>query len=319
VILLSFTQAAEMLEQFQRGNQARTSLDLGKTETTVTLRDGQARLSDEAQVSLDDLRIIANCDDVVFTVREGAAEKLVRFSEATGLMYKLRPIRPCLSATIPRLSGSGPPRAKSDGDWPATDYWPALEISGILMHRIKGTTPKRDAEAKLRVVAPVRGAALETCMGLGYTAILAAATADSVTVIEKDENVLEMARLNPYSQPLFQAPKIKLIHGDATEVVPGFADASFDLVNHDPPTLSIAGELYADSFYAHLLRILKPGGKLLHYTGAPGSKGRRVDLNASVTRRLAKVGFVAVRTDSETQCVLALSPGRSPQRSGRYH
>ncbi|KPK82422.1 MAG: hypothetical protein AMJ81_09830, partial [Phycisphaerae bacterium SM23_33] len=166
------------------------------------------------------------------------------------------------------------------------------------------------AEAKLRLVSPVRGAVLDACMGLGYTAILAASTADSVTVVEKDENVLEMARLNPYSQSLFQEPKIQRIHGDATQVIPGFGNAIFDIVNHDPPTLSIAGELYADAFYAHLLRILKPGGKLLHYTAAPGSRGRCIDLTASVTRRLARVGFAKVHNDRETSCVVASRPGR---------
>lgn len=271
-----------MLNEFQRGNEARTSLDLGKTETTASLREGCVHLSCEAHISLDDLRMIAKCENAVFAVREGAVEKVIRYSSATRRTYKLRP----------------------------TADWPALEISGISMHRTKGTTPKKDAEAKLRLVSPVRGAVLDTCMGLGYTAILAAATADAVTTIEMDENVLEMARLNPYSQPLFQEPKIKLIHADATDVIPGFPAATFDLVNHDPPTLSIAGELYSDVFYEQLLRVLKPGGKLLHYTGAPGSRNRRMDLNASVTRRLRKVGFAEVRNDSETSCVVAERPGR---------
>jgi hypothetical protein len=214
-------------------------------------------------------------------VEEGAVEKVIRYSSVTRLTYKLRP----------------------------TADWPALEISGISMHRTKGTTPKTDAEAKLRLVSPVRGAVLDPCAGLGYTAILAAATADSVTAIEKDGTVLELARLNPYSQPLFREPKIKLIHADATQVILGFSAATFDLVNHDPPTLSIAGELYASAFYEQLLRVLKPGGKLLHYTGEPGSRSRRVDLNASVTRRLQKVGFADVRSDSETACVVATRPG----------
>ena len=282
VILLSSTQASEMLNQFQHGNQSRTSLDLGKTETVVSLQEGYVRLSGEAQVSLDNLRRIAKCEDAIFAVRECRVEKVIRFSNTSLRTYKLRP----------------------------TADWPALEISSILMHRIKGTTPRRDAEAKLRLVSPVQGAVLDTCMGLGYTAILAAFTADSVMAIEKDENVLEMARLNPHSQPLFQDRKITLIHGDATQIIPDFGNATFDIVNHDPPTLSIAGELYADAFYADLLRILKPGGKLLHYTGAPGSRGRRIDLSASVTRRLARAGFANVRNDSETFCVVAARPGR---------
>ncbi len=271
-----------MLSQFRRQDQCRISLDLGKTETTVFLLEGQVHLSDNVRISLDDLRTIVKCEDAVFTVTESGAEKVVWFSEATQRIYKLRP----------------------------TADWPALEISGVLMHRIAGTTPRRDAQAKLRLVSPLRGAVLETCMGLGYTAILAAAGADSVTGIEKDENVIELARLNPHSQMLFQEPKIRLIHGDATEVIPGLGDATFDIVDHDPPTLSLAGELYSDAFYAHLLRILKPGGTLLHYTGAPGSRSRRVDLNAGVSRRLEAVGFTRLRTDQATFCVVAVRPGR---------
>ncbi len=280
MILLSSTQASEMLSQFERGNESRTSLDLGMTETTVSLDADSVRLSSVAHVSLDDLRMIAKREDSVFAVEAGTVEKVIRYSNATRLTYKLRP----------------------------TADWPALEISGISMHRTKGTTPKTDAEAKLRLVWPVRGAVLDTCTGLGYTAILAASTADSVTTIEKDQTVLEIAQLNPYSQPLFQAPNIKLIHADATEVILGFGAATFDLVNNDPPTLSIAGELYADTFYAQLLRVLKPGGKLLHYIGAPGSRSRGLDLNASVTRRLQRIGFAEVHSDSETACVVATRP-----------
>jgi hypothetical protein len=282
-----------MLKQFRHGNRARTSLDLGRSETEVSLSEGQVLLTGEVSISLDNLRRIADSErgarkavavrchlssrDAVFAVLAGEVEKVIRFSEATRRTYKLRP----------------------------TADWPALEISGILMHRIAGTTPRKDAEAKLRLVSPVRGAVLDTCMGLGYTAILAASAADSVTAIEKDENVIEMARLNPWSQPLFENSKIRLIQGDAAEIVPGIGEATFDIVNHDPPTLSVAGELYADAFYAHLMRILKPGGKLLHYTGAPGSRGRRIDLNGSVSRRLARIGFTAVRTDAETACIVA--------------
>ena len=271
-----------MLKQFRHGNRARTSLDLGRSETEVSLSEGQVLLTGEVSISLDNLRRIADSEDAVFAVLAGEVEKVIRFSEATRRTYKLRP----------------------------TADWPALEISGILMHRIAGTTPRKDAEAKLRLVSPVRGAVLDTCMGLGYTAILAAATADSVTAIEKDENVIEMARLNPWSQPLFENSKIRLIQGDAAEIVPGIGDATFDIVNHDPPTLSVAGELYSDVFYSQLFRVLRPGGKLLHYTGAPGSRGRGVDLGASVARRLQRIGFANVLNDPATGCVLAARRGK---------
>ena len=117
-----------MLNQFQHGNQSRTSLDLGKTETTVSLEEGHVRLSDEAGVSLDDLRKIAKCEDAVFAVWDCRVEKVIRFSDVTPRTYKLRP----------------------------TADWPALEISGILMHRIKGTTPRRDARPSCAWFRPCR-------------------------------------------------------------------------------------------------------------------------------------------------------------------
>ncbi len=284
MIILSPSGAAAMLERLAAAPRTRASLDLGRTETTVELagEGDSVRLADGERVSLDDLRRVAKATDALFSVRGGVVGKLIRYSEETRRTYKLRP----------------------------TADWPALEISGILMHRIKGTTPRADAEAKLRLVAPVLGAVLDTCMGLGYTAILAARTASSVTVVEKDANVVEMARLNPWSGPLFEGSRIKAIEGDAVEVVAGFADRSFDIVNHDPPTLSVAGELYADAFYEQLLRILKPAGRLLHYTGAPGSRGRGVDLAASVAKRLQRLGFAGVRADAATGCVLAARRGR---------
>ncbi len=207
-------------------------------------------------------------------------EKISRFSETTQRLYTLRP----------------------------TETWPALEISGVLMHRIRGTDPKSDAEAKIALITPVRGDVLDTCCGLGYTAILEAKTAESVTTIEKDQMVLDLARLSPFSKPLFENPKIKLIHGDTSELICGFDDAAFDIVNHDPPTLSLAGELYSNAFYEQLFRVLKPGGKLLHYTGTPGMRRRRVDIPAGVARRLKMIGFAKIRNDEPTSCITAMKP-----------
>ncbi|MDY7011499.1 MAG: methyltransferase domain-containing protein [Planctomycetota bacterium] len=213
-------------------------------------------------------------------------EKISQFSEVTQRLYTLRP----------------------------TQTWPALEISGVLMHRIKGTDPKEDAEAKIALISPVRGAVLDTCCGLGYLAILEAKTAESVTTIEKDEMVLEMARLNPYSREIFENPRINLVCGDSAELIRRFGDAAFDIVSHDPPTLSLAGELYSDVFYEQLFRVLKPGGKLLHYTGTPGSRRRRIDIPGSVARRLKKIGFAKVESDKATSCITAKRPGRLKSR-----
>ena len=62
MILLSSTQAAEMLKQFRRGNRARASLDLGRSETEVSLSEGQVLLTGEVSISLDNLRRIADSE-----------------------------------------------------------------------------------------------------------------------------------------------------------------------------------------------------------------------------------------------------------------
>ncbi|MDQ6660672.1 MAG: spermine synthase, partial [Chloroflexota bacterium] len=82
----------------------------------------------------------------------------------------------------------------------------------------------------------------------------------------------EIARLNPWSQGLFNNPKIQQIMGDTFEVVQGFEDESFSRIIHDPPVFSLAGELYSGAFYQQLYRILKRGGRLFHYIGDLNSK-----------------------------------------------
>ena len=280
MVLLSAAHAEEMLTRLTRAETACASLDLGCTETMVSLRNHLVELSNSVFISLEDLRTIADCPDVIFALEGGRPQKIIRFSVETRRTYRLRP----------------------------TATWPALEIGGILMHRIKKIDPRRDAEAKVALVAPVRGTVLDTCFGLGYTALVAARTATHVTTIEKDATVLELAHLNPYSQPVFIDPRIQLSQGDASELIREFPDSSFDIVLHDPPTLSLAGELYSDAFYEQLARVLRPGGSLLHYTGSPGSRHRSVDIPGRVAGRLRMIGFARVRKHRAMSCITGRHP-----------
>ena len=50
---------------------------------------------------------------------------------------------------------------------------PTLEIDGIRMHRTKDTTPDRMRWKKSKILGLRHGKVLDTCMGLGYTAIQA--------------------------------------------------------------------------------------------------------------------------------------------------
>lgn len=170
---------------------------------------------------------------------------------------------------------------------------PTLLVAGFPMHRIKDTDPHHDTLRKIRALGPISGHVLDTTTGLGYTAIEASRKADHVITIELDPAVLEVARLNPWSQRLFDNPKITQLVGDAAELIQTMEDEAFSRIIHDPPTLSLAGELYSGAFYRQLARVLARGGRLFHYMGDPNSSlGKRVGKGAM--RRLRDAGFAEV-------------------------
>jgi predicted methyltransferase len=282
VILLTRPAVEAIRAALERGAATvSTTLDLGRSEIELPLDAGAVRLPDGQTLDAAGLDIIAGNPESVYTVLDNEPEKVTWFSRETNKVYTLR----------------------------ATSGWPALEISGILMHRIKGTDPKADAESKIAAIAPIRGRVLETCCGLGYSAIHAAETAESVTVFEIDPNVVDMARLNPYSRPLFdEGGNVELRNENVAEAIAGLPDSSFDYIIHDPPTLAVAGDLYGDEFYRQLFRVLRPRGRLFHYTGDPGSRTRGQDLPGRVKDRLSTLGFVRVRREPAALGVSATRP-----------
>jgi predicted methyltransferase len=166
-------------------------------------------------------------------------------------------------------------------------------LAGFFMHRVKGSDPMRDTEAKLATLRPVMGTVLDTATGLGYTAIAAARTTFEVTTIELDPTVLEIARRNPWSSELFERPNIRQLVGDAAALVRDMPAASVDRIIHDPPVLALSGDLYGLAFYRELARVLRPGGRLFHYVGRPDSaSGAKV--GRGVARRLSDAGFARV-------------------------
>jgi hypothetical protein len=173
-----------------------------------------------------------------------------------------------------------------------TKTWPTLEISGIHMHRIKGIDPKLDTELKLKALGKIYGKVLDTCTGLGYTAILAARNknVEKVYTFEKDENIIYIARKNPFSKELFTNEKIELKIADIFYEIKKFPANFFDFIIHDPPRISIAPELYSLEFYKELFRILKSNGKIFHYTGKPGIKSGKNYLRG-IIKRLRLAGF----------------------------
>ena len=281
---LYFLTAREARRLLLTKGGARVNLDLRKTSRSwlVTVEGEEFIFPDGTRVGREVMERIARDEGSVYFVKNGGVYKAAIAGEH---FYKLVP-------TIP----------------------PTIEINGIRMHRTKDVNPLQDTRNKVNAVKPREGeTVLDTCMGLGYTAIESARRGAYVITVEKDPHVLELARINPWSRELFTGGRVQVIQGDAFEVVKRFNDESFDVVIHDPPRFSLAGHLYSEEFYRELYRVLKPGGRLFHYVGNPGKKYRRKDLQRGVMERLRKAGFVGVRRVEEALGVVA----RKPERKGR--
>jgi len=172
---------------------------------------------------------------------------------------------------------------------------PTFEIDGIKMLPTKDASPLEDARRKVALVAPAGRQVLDCCGGLGYFAAMALeAGAARIVSFEKDPDVLWLRTLNPWSpDPAASAERLDLLAGDVAAAIGALADASFDVVLHDPPRFGIAGELYALAFYRELARVLRPSGRLFHYTGRPNRLGSGRDLPHEVARRLEQAGLQA--------------------------
>lgn len=274
-IVLSYVQVEEMLNARQAARDL-VSLDLGLTVAEVTIESQGVRFPDDQALTWQDLEMIRTSERGCFVVEENAPRKIKVFSEATNRLYSLMP----------------------------TTGAPTMLISGIPMHRFKGTDPHRDTLQKIRTIAPVVGRVLDTATGLAYTAIEAAKTAEHVITVEIEPAVLEVARLNPWSQALFENPRIAQLVGDTVEEIEGFEGGTFARIIHDPPAFSLAGDLYSGTFYRQLFRVLRRGGRMFHYIGDLESRsGRRVARGAM--RRLQEAGFSRVVCRPEAFGLLA--------------
>lgn len=172
---------------------------------------------------------------------------------------------------------------------------PTFEIDGIKMLVSARIAPMEDAKREVALVQPRGKRILDTCGGLGYFAARCLDDgAAHILSFEKNHDVLWLRRHNPWSPDADGAEasgRLQLVHGDVTERIRALPDQSFDAVLHDPPRFGIAGELYAQTFYDQLARVLRPGGRLFHYTGSPNRKTSGRDVPAEVARRLTKFGF----------------------------
>ncbi len=276
-IILFYVQTLPLLEARKRDLLSlEISTDLGMSTATVELTNTGVVFPGDEKLDWAGIEKISQSEVNCYTISDGTFAAIQVFSEETNRVCSLMPTRGA----------------------------PSMLIAGFVMHRIKDVDPWQDTQRKIAAITPVSGRVLDTATGLGYTAILAARKAESVTTIELDPGAQQMARLNPWSQELFENSSITQIMGDAFEVVQTFEDESFSRIVHDPPTFSLAGELYSGVFYKELYRILKRGGRLFHYIGDPNSKASG-GVTRGALRRLQESGFSRVVRHAEAYGVVA--------------
>lgn len=253
--------------------KTRVSLDLGLTETTVNPTKTGWTLPGGETVGREAVEKISKKEDSAYFIENG---EVFQVAIAGKHFYKLVPM----------------------------GLAPTLEIDGVRMHRTSGTTPDQDTRAKLDGLELDGGRVLDTCMGLGYTAIESARRgAELVVTVELEPQVVRIALMNPWSTSLFTCEVIHKLMGDTYTVASILSESFFDYVIHDPPRHDHAGHLYGLDYYRRLFRIMAPGGRMFHYTGEPRSRYRGVNLQKGVSRRLREAGFSATRYNPEVMGV----------------
>ena len=276
-VVLSYVQIEPILSARQKGlTSVEVSPDLGISRVNAVITAAGVRFPSGEQLDWQQVEKIKKAHNSCFIVEDGTIKTIQVFSEYTNLVCSLLP----------------------------TQHAPTMLIAGFTMHRIVDTDPMQDTLKKIATIAPMTGRVLDTAMGLGYTAIEAAKTAEQVITIELDPGAQQIARLNPWSRDLFDNPKIQQVMGDAFEVVQTFEDESFARILHDPPVFSLAGDLYGSVFYQQLFRVLKRGGRLFHYIGNLNSKSSGTVARGAI-RRLQEAGFTRIVRRPEAFGVVA--------------
>lgn len=250
------------------------SLDLGKTNAEITIEKKHALIGNN-KIPLKDFKKVK--DKGCYYADANLLKKLAFFSDETNFYYKIVP----------------------------TKDWPTVTLSSTPMHRHTNISPKEDTLLKIREISPVAGNVLDTCCGLGYTAIEAARHADRVVTFEADKNMIEMQRLNPWSAGIFGNEKIEIRNEDVFEAIKGLATGFFSRIIHDPPTVKYSTLLYSGNFYSQLYRVLAKNGVLYHYAPKPGKMKDKVFYTGMV-KRLKHAGFSNVEYHEASSGVRAV-------------
>ncbi len=252
------------------------SLDLGLTKELIEIKTQEFVIIRNNKIFFEEFNKIK--ENTFYAIINNKLFAIELFSNETNLYYKLKP----------------------------TNDWPSLMLSSVPMHRFKSSTPKISAELMVKEISPINGIVLDCCAGLGYTSVIEANQPNCKEVIsfEKDNNVLEIASYNPYSNDFFLNKKIKLYKESVFEGIKKFENNYFDRILHDPPTVSFAKELYSIHFYKELYRVLKKEGLLYHYCPNP-KKTKGNEFFKIVEKLLKQAGFINVKYNPNSSGIRA--------------
>ena len=253
--------AKQALAAITKGlTSVRLSTDLNITEQDFSV-DAQGLILDEDnQLSISELKKIVKKTGRIYLCCDGDMDPLEDRSVG---YYKLAP----------------------------TNGAPLLEISGVKMHISKGTDPFTSASEMAQQAVSKGDRVLDCCSGLGYAAIAAHRLgACEVLTIELSPEVMGLRAQNPWSKDLGNEGIVQQ-QGSSYELIQTMSAISFDSVVHDPPRFSLAGELYSETFYREIFRVLRQGGRLFHYTGNPHVIKTGSNFVDGVIRRLKAAGF----------------------------
>ncbi|MBU1193312.1 MAG: hypothetical protein KKE62_18125 [Proteobacteria bacterium] len=269
-----FDVVSQILQAMQTGKtQIHLSLDLNLTHKTWQIEDSRLILGADIDVDSQMLSAIASDKTRIFVLKDKDLMPLEIRSQG---YYKLVP----------------------------TSSAPTLEINGIKMHRSKDIDPLTDAQLKTQRVVSPGDQTLDTCGGLGYSAVFALkAGAKKVVSFEKSREVVALRNQNPWLEK-YADDRLELIHADVVQKIDAFDNGRFNSVIHDPPRFTSAtGDLYGKKFYDALFRVMTSGAKLFHYTGSPKKIKTRDRFIKNTIQRLEHSGFKSLEFHEHLQGV----------------
>ncbi len=267
-----FDVVTQILEALRTGKkEVRLSLDLNLTHKIWQIQETHLILDHNVSVDIERLEAVSSVKNKIFVLENEALKPLEVRSHG---YYKLVP----------------------------TQSAPILEIDGIKMHRSKDIDPLTDAKLKTKLVVLSNDQVLDTCGGLGYSAVFALkAGAKKVVSFEKSREVIRLRNVNPWLKK-YADKRLELTHGDITDEIDLLKDGMFNSVIHDPPRFTSAtGDLYGKKFYDALFRVMVPGARLFHYTGSPKKIKTQDTFIKNTIKRLDTSGFNDLKFNDHLQ------------------